>query len=109
MVRLATSAGEIQAHWVGEPPGLGQMDDVEFDVDSCFVLDETIFDVSRGVPIPDDPAIIQGTVEAMVVDDLLELRIAGGLLSVEVEPATGRALPPGTRVALPIRNARAYP
>jgi hypothetical protein len=109
MVRLATSAGEIQAEWVGASPRLGQIDDVELDIEDCLALDATIFEVGRGPPIPDDPLMIRGYVEAMIADDLLELRIAGGLLSVQVEPATGRALSPGTHIALAIRSARVYP
>jgi hypothetical protein len=85
MVRIATSAGEIETGWVGELPSLGQIDDVELGVDDGLVLDETIFDLSRDVPLPDDPSMVRG-----------------------VEAATARALLPGTSVGLPIRNARAY-
>lgn len=109
-VRLATSAGEIQARWVGQMPTLGQVEDVELDIDDGdFVLDVNIFDLSRDVPVPDDPSMIQGTVEGETDDDVITLKIAGGLVMIRAETATARALQPGAHVALPIRNARAYP
>jgi len=96
----------VRAVWVGKPPTADELVDVELDIDAVLRWGDSIaIDGAEGT-LRKGP-VLRGTVEQQD-QELLTLRLAEGLLQVEVDEESA-AVPPGTAIAVVAEHLKLYP
>ncbi|GAA0806905.1 hypothetical protein [Spirilliplanes yamanashiensis] len=104
----ATVAGQaLHAVWIGELPRVGESVDVELDVPGPHAWGDTVTLDVPGGELPGGPWL-HGVVELQDHEGLVTLRIADGLVAVDVE-GSWPSLTPGTKVAVLAQRVLLYP
>ena len=106
MVDTVMAGVRVRAEWVGIPPHVGALVDVELDIEPVLTWADTIAIGDAGAMIRKGPRL-RGTVE-MQEDEILTVRIASGLLQVEVNDGRS-SVPPGTAITLVAEHLKLYP
>ncbi|MBO3739189.1 hypothetical protein [Actinoplanes flavus] len=106
MVDALVADVHLRAEWAGRlPPTVGQVIDVELDIDAVLEWEVTIA-IGGGETLRPGP-VLRGTVERQE-RDVLTMRIAEGFLQVEIDNRSIDA-PPGTAIAVVADHLRLYP
>jgi hypothetical protein len=106
MVESVLAGVRLEAEWVGPPVQPGDLVDVELDFDGMLGWGDTIAMVGDESTLHEGPRL-RGTVEDHE-QQLLTIRIADGLLQVELSGGPGD-IPPGTAVVVVVEHLKLYP
>jgi hypothetical protein len=106
MVDAMVAGVRVQAEWVGAPPGSGELVDVELGIDVVLGW-ATAIAIDGGQATLREGPLLRGTVEVQE-QEILTLRIAEGLVQVEVDDGS-IDVPPGTAVAVTAEHLKLYP
>ncbi|GIG49954.1 hypothetical protein ACFO1B_39880 [Dactylosporangium siamense] len=106
MVDIVVAGVPLQAEWVGLPPNVGELVDVELDIDVVLGWADAIAMDGAEATLREGPKL-RGNVE-LQERDLLTVRIATGLLQVEVDDGS-IDVPPGTAVVMAAEHLKLYP
>jgi hypothetical protein len=106
MVDALVAGTWVTAEWVGAPPAVGEVVDVELGIDEVLQWAHSIA-VDGGRMAFGEGSLLRGTVEAQE-RNLLTVRIAEGLAGVEVDDSSVD-VPFGTALALVIGHLKLYP
>jgi hypothetical protein len=106
IVDAVVAGVRVRAEWVGAPPGTGDVVDVELDADPVLGWADTIAIYGAEATLRDGQRL-RGTVE-MQEEEVLTVRIADGLLLVEVDDGSFD-VPPGTAITVVAEPLKLYP
>jgi hypothetical protein len=106
MVDIVVEGVQLQAEWVGLPPNVGELVDVELDIDAVLGWADAIALDGAEATLREGPKL-RGNVEVQE-QRLLTIRIANGLRQVEVDDGS-IDVPPGTAVVMVARHLKLYP
>jgi hypothetical protein len=106
MVDVVVAGVSMQAEWVGALPSAGELVDVELDIDAVLEWADTIAIGGVEATLREGP-LLRGTVE-MQEQEILTVRVAEGLLQVEVDDGS-IGVPPGTAIAVVAERLKLYP
>ncbi|MEV0609901.1 hypothetical protein AB0I61_26390 [Polymorphospora rubra] len=106
MVDTVLAGVSLEAGWIGSPPRSGDLVDVELDIDAVLQWGQEIAMAGAEATLDKGPRL-RGTVGRQD-QELLTLRIAHGLLQVQVD-AGPADVPPGTAVVVVAKHLKLYP
>ncbi|MEV6970588.1 hypothetical protein AB0M47_36330 [Hamadaea sp. NPDC051192] len=106
VVDIVVAGVPLQAEWVGSPPNAGELVDVELDIVSMLGWGDAIAMDGAEATLREGPQL-RGNVE-MQDQDVLTLRIANGLLLVEIDDGSIE-VSPGKAIVVVAENLKVYP
>ncbi|MEV6969835.1 hypothetical protein AB0M47_32440 [Hamadaea sp. NPDC051192] len=106
IVDISVADDPLRGEWIGPSPDAGELVDVELDIDAVLGWDDTIALEGAEATLREGPRLY-GRVE-LREQDLLSVRVADGLLLIQVDDAS-IDLPLGTPVVVVAECLKVYP
>jgi hypothetical protein len=106
VVDAVVAGVQVQAEWVGAAPEVGELVDVELDIDVVLEWADGVAIDGGQMALREGP-VLRGILE-MQEQEILTVRIAEGLVQVEVNNGSVD-VPPGSAIALSGSHLKLYP